>query len=371
MSDHSTESKSSSNGEMKINHHQFSLDSLERERAWEERRRNFKEYCVNRFQWFNYPRWRHVAPFPLHVDFEASLTCNLRCPMCFREHIEFDKNGHMDFDLYRKGIDECAENGLYSIRLSWRGESTLHRRLPEMIQYAKQRGIKEVSLISNGMRLKGQLAEDLIRAELDYITVSVDGLEPHYNRLRTPSTYQETRERLRDFFELKNRIGGGYPLLKIQGIWTYIKEDAQKFYNDFKDFTDKINFDPEHDYSKTVVKQDGNQVCQYPWQRITITYAGEVPLCIADWNQCGTLGNLKERSIQEMWLGPVMSEFRWKHLHGQRLTVDCCARCHRPAVEQIGNIPEGMISEGNGSNGHSSGAKSKLMVLPATGGCEH
>jgi wyosine [tRNA(Phe)-imidazoG37] synthetase (radical SAM superfamily) len=56
----------------------------------------------------------------------------------------------MDFELYKKGIDECAENELYSIRLSWRGESTLNPKLVDMIAYAKKRGIKEVSFITNG-----------------------------------------------------------------------------------------------------------------------------------------------------------------------------------------------------------------------------
>ncbi len=90
---------------MKINHHQFSMNSTERDRRWEEERRHFKDYCVNRFQWFNYPKWRYVAPFPLHVDFESSFRCNLNCPMCFRPHIENKNYGDMDFDLFKKGID--------------------------------------------------------------------------------------------------------------------------------------------------------------------------------------------------------------------------------------------------------------------------
>lgn len=365
-------SKGSGSSEMKINHHQFSLDSFERERAWEEKRRFFKDYCVNRYQWYNYPKWRYVAPFPLHVDFEASLSCNLRCPMCFREEIEFSKKGHMDWDLYKKGIDECAANDLYSIRLSWRGESTLHPKIVDMVRYAKEKGIKEVSFISNGMRLEGALAEGLIRAGLDYLTVSVDGLEPYYNKLRTPSTYQETRERLKNFYDLKNRIGDGYPLLKIQGIWPYIQEDAQKFYNDFKDRTDKINFDPYHDYSLHVVEQDPSQVCQYPWQRVTITYSGKTPMCIADWNQCAFLGDLNTMTIKEMWLGEKMEAFRNKHLNGQRLTVDCCARCHRPAVEQVGDRPEGLdLSNGKSPNGQH-GQKAALAILQTSssgGGC--
>ena len=271
--------------EMKINHHQFSLDSNERDRKWEEKRRFFKDYCVNRYQWFNYPKWHYVAPFPLHVDFEASFRCNLSCPMCFRPHIDKKNYGDMDFGLYKKGIDECVKNNLYSIRLSWRGESTLNPNIVRMVKYAKDKGIKEVSFITNGRLLDGDLAKGLINAGLDYLTVSVDGLEKHYNKLRKPNTFNDITKKLEEFYNLKNRIGNGFPLLKVQAIWTYIKENPVAYYNYFKDFTDKISFDPENDYSLREVSQDNEFICQYPWQRITITWNGEIPMCISDWNQ--------------------------------------------------------------------------------------
>jgi len=327
--------------EMKINHHQFSLDSIERERLWEERRRHFSDYCVNRFQWFNYPKWHYVASFPLHVDFEASFRCNLNCPMCFRPHISKKDYVDMDFDLYKKGIDECAQNKLYSIRLSWRGESLLNPNLVKMVSYAKNKGIKEVSFITNGLCLEGPLAKKLIKSGLDYITVSVDGMPEHYNRLRKPSTFKEITEKLRKFYFLKKRIGKGYPKLKVQGIWTYIMNNPARYYNYFKEFTDKINFDPENDYSLRKVPQDAYFICQYPWQRITITSQGEIPLCISDWNLCTKIGDLKKQSISEVWHSEIMEKYRRMQLDKKRLHIPCCKRCHRPSTEQIGNKPEG------------------------------
>jgi radical SAM protein with 4Fe4S-binding SPASM domain len=326
---------------MKINHHQFSLDSYERARLWEEKRRYFKDYCVNRYQWFHYPKWNYVAPFPLHVDFEASFRCNLNCPMCFRPHIKEKNYGDMDFDLYKKGIDECVENDLYSIRLSWRGESTLNSRIVDMVAYAKEKGIKEVSFISNGLLLEGDLAEGLIKAGLDYLTVSVDGLQEHYDQLRNPNTYAGITERLRNFYELKNRIGNGFPRLKIQAIWTYIKDDPQSFYRHFHDITDNISFDAENDYSLREVPQDEDFVCQYPWQRITITWNGEIPMCISDWNRHTKIGDLKDQSIKEVWLGEAFEEYRRIQMNHQRMSIPCCKECHRPSIEQLGNKPEG------------------------------
>lgn len=336
--------KKNTEQQMKINHHQFSLDSVERERLWEEKRRYFKDYCVNRYQWFSYPKWYHVADFPLHVDFEASFRCNLNCPMCFRPHIDKKNYGDMDFDLYKKGIDECVKNGLYSIRLSWRGESTMNPNIVKMIKYAKEKGIKEVSFITNGRLLDGDLAKGLIRAGLDYLTVSVDGLEEHYNKLRKPNTFRDISKQLKDFYVLKNKIGNGFPLLKVQAIWTYIKEDPAAYYSHFKNFTDKINFDPENDYSIKDVPQDNDFICQYPWQRITVTWNGEVPLCISDWNMHTKIGDLRTQTIKDIWRGKAMDEYRKTQLNKKRLSIPCCKKCHRPSTEQLGDKPEGKKS---------------------------
>jgi hypothetical protein len=326
---------------MKINHHQFSMNPPEKERLWEEQRRHFKDYCVNRYQWFKYPEWHYVAPFPLHVDFEASFRCNLKCPMCFRPHIDRKDYGDMAFELYQKGIDECAEHGLYSIRLSWRGESTLHPRLVEMVAYAKLKGIKEVSFITNGTLLNESLSNELIQAGLDYITISVDGLPRHYNRLRAPSTYDGVTERIRRLYELKTRTGAGYPLVKVQAIWTYVKEDPETFYRHFCPITDNISFDPENDYSLRDVPQDDAFVCQYPWQRITITWNGGIPLCISDWNASTLIGDLRRQTIREVWLGAEMNHYREQQRNRKRLSIACCRQCHRPSTEQLGNKPEG------------------------------
>ncbi|MFA6129450.1 MAG: radical SAM/SPASM domain-containing protein [Candidatus Omnitrophota bacterium] len=329
--------KNSSQLNLKINHHQFSLDTPERERLWETRRKFFADYCINRWQWFNYPKWFYVADFPLHVDFEASFRCNLKCPMCFRPHIARKDWADMPFDTYKKGIDECAKNGLYSIRLNWRGEPTLNPNLPKMVKYAKDQGVKEVSFITNGWLIKDELADALVESGLDYITFSIDALYKKYEELRYPIKFDEITKIIEDLYRLKNSKGGGYPLIKVQAIWSYMKDNSEEFYKYFAPITDLVCFDPEADYSMRNVPQDPNFLCQYPWQRITVTHTGEVPLCISDWDICTNIGDLRKQTIKEIWHGKAMNDFRKMQLEHQRLKIECCRMCHRPEVPQIGN----------------------------------
>ncbi|MXX04767.1 MAG: hypothetical protein F4Z49_13630, partial [Gemmatimonadetes bacterium] len=53
--------------------------------------------------------------FPEVISIEGSSYCNADCIMCPRELLS-RKKGNMPMDLYRKIIDECAENARY-IRL--------------------------------------------------------------------------------------------------------------------------------------------------------------------------------------------------------------------------------------------------------------
>ena len=56
----------------------------------------------------------------------------------------------MDFELYKKIIDEADKIGVGAVTIASRGEPTLHKKLAEMIEYvAKKKNIFEFKLNSN------------------------------------------------------------------------------------------------------------------------------------------------------------------------------------------------------------------------------
>ena len=54
------------------------------------------------------------------------------------------------------------------------GEPFMDRHLVEKVRYAKQKGIKEVGMISNGSLITEQVARGMVEAGLDAINISVD-----------------------------------------------------------------------------------------------------------------------------------------------------------------------------------------------------
>ena len=147
--------------------------------GWSE---GYKDY---RQQWTERAKTQSIRDYPLLVDIELASICNLKCPMCytisdtFRQAVNTTK---MEWDLFAKIIDEIGGK-VPAIRLSLRGEATLNKNFVECIRYAKSKGIKEVSTLTHGFKLNEKFTAEIIEAGIDWITISVDGLNETYMAL--------------------------------------------------------------------------------------------------------------------------------------------------------------------------------------------
>ena len=110
---------------------------------------------------------------PEIVQIESTNICNAKCVFCPRDEME-RKQGVMDMELFKKVADECAALGITHVRMHNYGEAFVDRQLVEKIRYAKQIGIKEVGLISNGSLISDEVARGMIEAGLDAINISLD-----------------------------------------------------------------------------------------------------------------------------------------------------------------------------------------------------
>lgn len=297
-------------------------------------------YLENRIKWHVYPRLNLLPSFPDHVDIESSSACNMRCPMCFTITDAYGQNVNitvMRFDLFKRIVDECIEHGAYSIRLSWRGEPTLNPHFVEMAHYAKARGIKEVSSLTNALKLTPAMFEELVDIELDWLTISFDGMAETYNRIRKPAKFEEQVAKIREFHEIKKRKKSKKPVVKIQGIWPAVKEDPQAFFDTFQNTVDQIAVNPILDYLRkdTEMVYRRNFTCPVLWQRFAIGADGLVSLCVHDEMSHHIVGNINTESIYNIWNGPTLKAAREAHLkHIGVQKYRACAECFLPRASQ-------------------------------------
>jgi radical SAM protein with 4Fe4S-binding SPASM domain len=297
-------------------------------------------FIKNRIMWHIYPRYQILPKFPDHVDIELSSACNMACPMCFTTTDTFKTQVNksiLSMDLFKKIVDECVANKAFSIRLSWRGEPTLNPNFVQMARYAKERGIKEVSSLTNALKLTPAMFEELVDIGMDWLTISFDGMGETYNRIRKPANFDEAVAKIRQFSEIKKRKNKSKPVVKIQGVWPAVKEDPQAFYNTFRDIVDQVAVNPLLDYLRndSDIVYRKNFTCPVLWQRLAVGADGKVFLCIHDEMSHHEVGDVHQQSIADIWNGPQLTEAREAHLkHVGMQKYSACAECFLPRASQ-------------------------------------
>lgn len=317
---------------IKINHDYFLLSSKWESVKYFMHQGNLVAHILDRLKWHYCPKYFITPSFPTHLEIEASSACQMRCPMCkttemVNRGLKFF--GFMDCGLYKKIIDECANELLYSIKLSWRGEPLLNPNIVEMVSYAKDKGIKNVAFLSNGERLNPNLTEELVNAGLDWISISFDGMGEVYNRIRKPAIFEETVEKIKYIKYYREKIKSRKPLIRIQSVHSAIRGEESKFLESWEGIADRVNFiaDQKRSVNEKDYRHDPYYICPSPWQRMCISWDGKVVQCYGDYMEGNILGNVNEKSLRKIWHNKPFNELRKLMKSGSRLATKPCRTC--------------------------------------------
>lgn len=332
-----------------INKGNYPLDTLEREAEFERRRACGweEEYFKYRRDWAALPQRFEVTEYPLLVDMELSTICNLRCPFCYTITDDFKEKvdaGLMDFDLYKKVIDEIGGR-VVALRLSLRGEPMLHPRFIDAIRYAKERGVNEVSTLTNGSKLTPEFFEETMEAGIDWITVSFDGLYEEYEKNRYPQKFDVMYVRLRSIKKIKEKNGKVKPVIKIQSVWPAIRDNPSEFYNMMSKVSDLVAFNPIIDFAHSTPFEDiefeEDFSCPQLYQRLVVGADGLVMMCSNDEESEHIIGDARSEKIHDIWHGEKLNEVRALHKKNRGFKeVDVCRKCYLPreTTEEVAEV---------------------------------
>lgn len=291
-------------------------------------------YFWNRVRWHIYPRLHLAGSYPDHVDLELSSSCNMVCPMCYTVTEAFKKSvphQDMDYALFCKIVDELADHQVFSVRLSWRGEPTLNKHFLDCVRYAKKKGIKEVDSLTNALRLTPEIFEDLVNLQMDWLTISFDGVGETYEKIRKPAKFGEMVAKIRQFSEIKKRKGSIKPVVRIQGVWPAIATNPKDYFDTFEPIADEVSVNTLLDflYKDKEIQYIENFVCPVVFQRLVIGSDGRAFMCINDELGWKPIGDSRTQSVYEIWNGKPIQEVRDVHKHrmGYKTFEPCKACC--------------------------------------------
>ena len=288
--------------------------------------------------WHQAGRYEILTDFPLHLDIELSGICNLKCEFCFQNGLIETPLGLMDFELFKKIIDEGRAKGLCAIKLQVRGESFLHPRLFDCIKYAKDAGILDVQITTNGTLLNEERLQMILDSGLDGIIFSFDNHHSmSYGNHYKKHVYSDVEEGIRAFLALRKSRGKKSPWVRVQASvqpatddeLARLKLEVRGKYPE----ADAIDINRIHDFREDRSPYPDLHThytmlpCNYLMQRLTIFWNGDVTTCCVDYNNCFQLGNVQKSAISEIWLSKQMNNLRQMHINGQRKKIRRCKSC--------------------------------------------
>lgn len=298
---------------------------------------------------------------PFTVVIEPTNACNFKCSFCFHslKSEELKKQGfsqnNLSADQYKKIIEDIMSfpEQIKVLRFSGFGEPLLNKKLGWMVEYAKKLNVAErIMVISNGSLLTNEASDSLIKAGLDELLISVEGLsdEKYKELCSVDINFENFVNNMSYFYKNKNECKIFARVLNDD----MSEADCRHFHNTFKSITDAVFMDniiPLFDgvnYSGIVSDDlkdiEGNpkkslEVCIQPFNSLFIHASGNVSACCTDYLEKIVFGNVFNESLIDIWNGRKLNKFRIMHLKKMRKNHLACKKCdYMNYVNQEENI---------------------------------
>jgi len=303
-----------------------------------------------------------ISYFPKFVSIETHNLCNAKCIFCPHPRLRGnDKILKLSEDLFQKVIDECARyDDLKKLTLSFQNEPLMDRRIFEQIGYARERIGRQtkIALVTNASLLSSNRIKELVKNPPDILKIGVHTIDKEaYERTMVGLVFEKVISNIEELITLTAKMKR--PAIQINSVFTKDFDDAT--YKRTKKFWEKrgvkfhiTNLENRAGFMKDIINLSENKWrvrmwCQRPNKQLSITVTGDVVLCCAIWNREIVLGNVKNKSLFEIWHDKYIQYYRDILANGYASELFPCCNCMQADIvlEGKGYIQynEGLIED--------------------------
>ena len=249
------------------------------------------------------------------IELNINEICNRVCPFCPRSNPEQypNQNIHMSVELAKNISEQLADiNFTGIVNISGTGEPLLTKHVVDIVKQFGNKGI-HIEIVTNGDMLvskKGtKLIKDLYSAGLCQFVVSMyDG-----------------PEQIDEFNTLFASCGIDKGSYSLRDRWYDESEDYGLLYTNR---AGNIGFEHLSDISRKKLMESGKSACFYTHYSMMIDWNCDALLCCQDmYNRTVNFGNVKDKSLVDIWTDAKLTEFRNKLKNGDR-SLSPCSNCN-------------------------------------------
>ena len=258
---------------------------------------------------------RDGIPLFSFIELNINELCNRTCTFCPRVDPKKypNQNIHMSVELAKNIADQLASiNFTGIINISGTGEPLLTKHVANIV---KQFGDADLhtEIVTNGDMLVKKGGSELI------VKLYLVGL-----RQFVISMY-DGPEQIESFNTLFASCGIDKSLYSLRDRWYDESEDYGLLYTNR---AGNIGLEHLSDIAKQKLITSGRAACFYTHYSMMIDWNGDVLLCCQDmYNRTVRFGNVKDRSLIDVWKDAKLMEFRNKLKNGER-SLSPCNNCN-------------------------------------------
>lgn len=264
------------------------------------------------------------------IRLEPTNGCNGKCIMCPREKMKRPQ-GVMDFELYKRIVDQAYEAGARQISLENYGETFLDPYIFERAAYAKAKSMETLT-ITNASLLDEEKCKKVLEL-FDVIRISMYGITKDvYEKIHAGLNFQQVQENARRLIALRRESKTSKTRIEMYFLlMPENKHQMEKFLKIYEPQAGAVSVWKPHNWGDGRIYReplDKKLTCNRPFiGPLQVQWDGLVVPCCFDYDSRMILGDLNKQTVYEVFSGQEYNQLRAAHKEGDFSKFPFCSVC--------------------------------------------
>lgn len=290
-----------------------------------------------------------LPDFPLTLSLELVNRCNLSCAMCYTVNHASPK-ASLELDDIARLLAEAKRNSLPSLQIGLGSEALLYKPVREVLTMAKDADVMDIFLFTNGTLLNEDMSRFLVASGVTRVMVSLDAATREtFQAIRGKDELDRVESNIHRLLELRAEAGSDFPVVRVSFcVQDRNRHELKAFAEKWESVADFVDYQNLHDFSaidrlsafeqptndpNSYVAYHQNVHCHHPFGYLSVWANGDIAPCCSFYAKNLVIGNIREMSIQEAWLGERMANLR-AQFKERRLNL-ACATCLASTSDEL------------------------------------
>jgi spiro-SPASM protein len=282
-----------------------------------------------------------IAAMPEEIEIELTTEDEFRDGLRPRRPTVSSRSP-MSLELFERIVDEAVRCDDIRLTLGGFGEPTAHPEFDRILSICRDRRPFALQLQTNGLNIDSAVAERIVEADIDVVSVLLDAESPErYREIHGFDGFQRAEDGIRAIQEARESAGSATPLfvpVMVKSRQTF--GGMKAFYDEWLrrvgaaailGYSDSAGQRADHAVLR--MAPPDRRPCRRLGKRMTILADGATPICEEDFNGKIRVGDVSSDTIGNIWGGKEFSALRQAHARGEYEANPLCGACgewHRP-----------------------------------------